>query len=275
VTDPRDPARRREAQAETPAERRERLARVASRHSPRYLPAPPPRLPHAVIGYRCWELDPVGRLWPVNDVAPEPWRPGTNEAYHEQRYNSWITGAGNERVDDGGHDVPGHGCVCGLYVRHDPNVWEYDQFSDPARRAFMVVGAVAVWGRLEAHYDGVRARYARIVALALPDAAEDPGGERAAVVDRAARRYDVPAVPRDALAFEAGRYGDPLPADLRPPKPPQPVGEYYMTTTGMIMTNNYTIQSPTTATTTHIVTTPIMNPAWLVALPPSDAKDDE
>jgi hypothetical protein len=65
-----------------------------------------------------------------------------------------------------------------------------------------VEGIVTVWGRLEAHADGLRAEHARVEALAgRPDIAARLGVD---VVDRA------------ALRDEAERYGAPLPPSLLP-----------------------------------------------------------
>ena len=57
------------------------------------------------------------------------------------------------------HDSPHPACKCGIYGYHRPGAqgyfgeWEW------------VEGIVSVWGRIEAHADGLRAEHARVEAL--------------------------------------------------------------------------------------------------------------
>jgi hypothetical protein len=69
-----------------------------------------------------------------------------------------------------------------------------------------------MWGRIELHATGMRAQYARIVALALP---LGRGAKRRALV-AAARRLDVPAVPYGAVAKLAEREGATVPDVIKP-----------------------------------------------------------
>ena len=62
-----------------------------------------------------------------------------------------------------------------------------------------------MWGRIEAHRDGLRAEHARVCALA-----RRPG------VAAIAADLEVDLVERDELESAAGRYGAPLPAGLVP-----------------------------------------------------------
>ena len=59
--------------------------------------------------------------------------------------------------------APDAGCVCGLYELFAP------ARSRGRERLAVVHGAVVLWGRIELHRLGMRAEYARIVALALPN----------------------------------------------------------------------------------------------------------
>jgi len=68
-----------------------------------------------------------------------------------------------------------------------------------------VEGVVSVWGRIEAHRDGLRAEHARVCALA-----RRPG------VGAIAEALGVDLVERVDLNGAAGRYGAPLPAQLVP-----------------------------------------------------------
>jgi hypothetical protein len=112
------------------------------------------------------------------------------------------------------HPVPPHGgrapdpaCVCGIYALFAPyRLW------DP-RGAGLVPGAVVLWGRIEVHDGGMRAEYARIVALALPSFVSRRGK---AAVGRVADRLGVEAVPARRLEAAALGYGGPLPPALLP-----------------------------------------------------------
>jgi hypothetical protein len=95
------------------------------------------------------------------------------------------------------HGSPHPSCKCGIYGYHHPGAqpyfgeWEW------------VEGIVTVWGRIEAHADGLRAEHAQVEALT----------GRAAI----ARRLRVDHLGRDELAPAAAGYGAPLPPSLLPP----------------------------------------------------------
>jgi hypothetical protein len=94
------------------------------------------------------------------------------------------------------HQSPHPACKCGIYGYHRPGAqgyfgeWEW------------VEGIVTVWGRIEAHADGLRAEHARVEALA---------GQ-----PRIAGRLGVEMVAREDLAAAAAAYGAPLPPSLLP-----------------------------------------------------------
>ena len=90
-------------------------------------------------------------------------------------------------------------CKCGIYAYHRPGTQAY--FGE----WLWLEGIVTVWGRIEAHRDGLRAQHARGCALA-----RRPGV--AAIADE----LGVDLVERDELESAAGRYGAPLPAGLVP-----------------------------------------------------------
>ncbi len=125
-------------------------------------------LTEALPGFRAWRLDPEGRLWPA--TASTMWEPGVNVARCVK-----------------GHDAPHGDCTCGLYAFHTV----HRQLG-----AERVIGGIAAWGDMEVHRDGFRAGRAQVMALA--SAALMPPRERAAL-RRAAARYEVPVVPREAL----------------------------------------------------------------------------
>ena len=107
------------------------------------------------------------------------------------------------------HDgpAPDPECVCGIYGLFDP------ELSRRRDRLSRVAGAAVMWGRLEVHETGMRAEFARIVALALPGG-RHPGPDR--MVARMARRIGVEAVPAHDLEAVARLHGQPVPAVLVP-----------------------------------------------------------
>ena len=111
------------------------------------------------------------------------------------------------RPSEHGGPAPDPECVCGIYALFAPeSLRRRDRLS-------RVSGAVVVWGRLEVHDAGMRAEYARIVALALPGG-RHRGADR--VVSSLAQRLSVQAVPQARIQAAALVHGDPLPAVLTP-----------------------------------------------------------
>jgi hypothetical protein len=109
------------------------------------------------------------------------------------------------------HAAPAPDCECGLYAWYAPN-------SAYARggRGFVVTGAIAAWGRIEAHWQGFRAQFAQPVALAWsPDDAPEQI-ERTVLI---AAELELACVPLSRLEAEARRHGSPVPPELRPPPP--------------------------------------------------------
>jgi hypothetical protein len=152
-----------------------------------------------VIGYREWVLigdeliSPLARTaWTGEPVRAEC-LPGCRGAR-----NLWR----EPTIHEG--PAPDPRCVCGIYAMSHPRRLR-------GRERFTVVhGAVALWGRIELHQRGMRAEWARIVALALPRHSSGVS------VRRAAERLGVPAVHVKALADVATAYGVPLAPGLIP-----------------------------------------------------------
>lgn len=161
-----------------------------------------------VIGYRQWML----ADWVLTPVSVgHPWRPGVNHAKCQPAPNLIISWGSAGEAPPANHAAPHKNCDCGLYALHEPAEQLYDHTSDT-----YVLGAVAAWGDLRVHHDGFRAEYAQIVALAAGKAD----------LTEVANLYGVPVVPRDLLALEAERHGQPLPLEIRPEKPERNPDEY-------------------------------------------------
>ena len=147
-----------------------------------------------IIGYREWVLITDEILSPL---ARTPWGAGPMraECLPDCRRAQGLWRTASTHLEP----APAHGCVCGIYALFTP------QQSRGRERLAVVRGAVVLWGRIELHQRGMRAEFARIVALALPSSRS-----RAAAVARVAELLDVEAVPARALPLAARAYGDPL-----------------------------------------------------------------
>jgi len=152
-----------------------------------------PDLIEAVVAFRAWRVVDGALLSPF---IPCRWEGPVMhaECYPANRAllfgRGWLTEP---------HDPPDPDCRCGIYAYHRPGTQPYyGEFQ-------WVDGVVAVWGRLEAHRDGLRAEHARVCALG-----RRPGAEAIA------RRLGVDLVEPGDLEAAAARYGAPLPASLVP-----------------------------------------------------------
>jgi hypothetical protein len=149
-----------------------------------------PDLIEPVVAFRAWRV--------LDDRLLSPYIPcrWDGRVMHASCYpaNRALTfGRGWLRAP---HASPHPACKCGIYGYHRPGAqayfgeWEW------------VEGVISVWGRIEAHADGLRAEHARVEAVAgRPEIA---------------RRLDVALVAREELGAAAADYGAPLPAGLLP-----------------------------------------------------------
>jgi hypothetical protein len=151
-----------------------------------------PDLIHAVIGFRQWRLR-DGELWSLH--AEDRWGKGLLTAHC----------LGEDAHDD---PAPHNGCTCGFYAWYAPT-----PRTASAATPDLVAGAVALWGRLELHAQGMRAQHAMVVALALP---LSWGAKRRRLLD-VAGALEVTAVPARRLKRAALEHGDVIPRSMRPP----------------------------------------------------------
>jgi hypothetical protein len=153
-----------------------------------------------VVGYREWVM--IGDEL-ISPLARTPWEAGTVTAECVPSCRA-ARGLWREASDHEG-PAPDPGCVCGIYALFEPSRHRGRERMTVAR------GAVVLWGRIELHHRGMRAEFARVVALALPQ------DRRAAqLIGRVAARLDVEAVPSRDLAAAALAYGRPIARDLIP-----------------------------------------------------------
>jgi hypothetical protein len=160
-----------------------------------------PDLTAPVVGFRAWRMI-GGEL--LSPYIPCRWEGRVMHALCYPANRSLMKGRGWLAEP---HASPHPACKCGIYAYHRPGTqtyfgeWEWTE------------GIVTVWGRIEAHADGLRAEHARVEALGLPSETE-PDRRRSAVV--IAERLGVPLVPRAELEPAAATFGAPLPATLLP-----------------------------------------------------------
>lgn len=161
-----------------------------------------PDLVEPVVGFRAWRI--VGERL-LSPYIPCRWDGRVMHAVCYPANRSLLFGRGWLEEP---HESPHPACKCGIYAYHRPGIQSYYGEFD------WVEGIVTVWGRIEAHADGLRAEHARVEALARPPASE-PGRRRA--VEAIAGRLGVRLLPRESLEDAAARLGSPLPASLLPP----------------------------------------------------------
>ena len=147
---------------------------------------PSTALSEPVVGFRVWLA--IGRrLVALNGV---PWAVGDNRAQCQ---------GGISVV----HEPPDARCRCGFYALHRP----------PSPTPGFVVGAVLLWGRLEVHWDGVRASHARPLALSAASRISPPR------LQAVAKRHAVPLVPAEHLEHFAAEHGAVVALGGRPISP--------------------------------------------------------
>jgi hypothetical protein len=155
-----------------------------------------PDLVAPVVAFRAWRVV-DGRL--LSPYIPCRWE---GPVMHAECYPANRTLLFGRGWLDAPHEPPHRACQCGIYAYHRPGTQPYyGEFE-------CVEGIVTVWGRIEAHRDGLRAQHARVCALV----------ERPRVAELAAR-LGVDVVERDALTDAGARYGSPLPRALCPAAP--------------------------------------------------------
>lgn len=96
---------------------------------------------------------------------------------------------------------PVQACSCGIYAYHQVGSMINDVASD------LVGGAVLCWGRIVIHREGLRAQFARPLALCYPS--RFLGGARArALLERLASAYRLPVVDSHHVQVFAAEFGE-------------------------------------------------------------------
>ena len=168
------------------------------------MTAAAPDLIAPVIGFRSWRVA-NGRL--QSPYIPCRWegRLLRAECYDANRVLTRGEGWLGEP-----HESPHPDCRCGIYAYHRPGLRSY------YGEQWWCEGVIAAWGRIEVHADGIRAEYARVEALGVPDLDND---RLRPAVEAIAASLGVPVVAAGELPRLAARLGSPVPEPLRPRAP--------------------------------------------------------
>ena len=168
------------------------------------MSAPPvaPDLPRPVVGFRTWRIA-NGRL--LSPYVPCRWDGPVMTAECRDANRGLQQGRGWLAAP---HESPHPDCQCGIYAYHrpGPRTW----FGE----VWWCEGVITAWGRIEVHGQGIRAQFARVRALAVPEHGEP---HLPAIVRAIAATLGVPVVAPDALATLADELGGTVPHALRPP----------------------------------------------------------
>jgi hypothetical protein len=133
-------------------------------------------------------------------------------------FSPWVDEAWDEPVQHAvcrhpaapGHAAPDPRCGCGIYAYHSLVPELANGFMVPGT----ALGIITVWGRIEAHRDGLRAEYARVRALAIMRGWGGPSNDSRR---RVAHDLGADLVDYREFADAADHYGGALPPALFPP----------------------------------------------------------
>jgi hypothetical protein len=160
------------------------------------------------VGYRIWRPDDA---WLVSPFYPTTWPQSTRlEAICRDEPENFV-----QRGLPRGHKrelaaPPVARCSCGIYAYHEAGNML------AALDAQTIGGAVLCWGRITIHPEGIRAQFARPIALCRPEPWWN-AEQSQPVLLRIATSYRIPLLESSCLTSYAGEFGDsyrPGPAEL-------------------------------------------------------------
>lgn len=161
------------------------------------------------VGFRFWRIDerPTGPQL-ASPYRTALWLPGLPlEAKCKETYPHRELPMAHQQ--EAGAAPPVHGCSCGVYAYH-----QADQMID-AIASGIVGGAVLCWGRITIHAEGLRAQFARPLALCYPP--KFLGCSRAdAVLVRLATAYRLPLLDTDHIEVFAAEFGESFQPESEP-----------------------------------------------------------
>ena len=155
-----------------------------------------------MIGFRKWRIDDRHLSSPYARIR---WR--QREMHARCHRHSFASHRADPRPLDEDHEAPHPSCNCGIYAYYEPHA------RPRAIYVRLAWGIVTLWGRIEAHGNGMRAEHARVEALA--SSPEWPNSYQRAL-QRVAKELEIDLVRHTELERAAGEYGGRLPASLVP-----------------------------------------------------------
>jgi hypothetical protein len=159
-----------------------------------------PDLIEPVLGFRKWRLREKRLMSPY---VPVEW---TERVLHASCHREDLRHTFFEQhwLDEP-HRAPHPECKCGVYAYYEP------RRSSTTIYLASIWGVVTVWGRIQAHRDGMRAEYARVEILAVFRHAPYRYNE---AVRRIASDLGADVVDYDDMPDAALAYGKPLPPEM-------------------------------------------------------------
>lgn len=160
-----------------------------------------PDLIERVVGFRKWRV--------IRDHLASPYIPfrWDSPVVHAECFPANRNLMFGEGWLDKPHAAPHPDCKCGIYANHRPSP------RGPIPDRGRTFGVVTLWGRIEAHADGMRAEHARIAAIAF---CRELGARHRDQIEGIAAGLGVDCVEHTELALAAREYGSPLPPSLLP-----------------------------------------------------------
>jgi hypothetical protein len=158
-----------------------------------------PDLIERVVGFRKWRV--TGNHL-TSPYIPLRWdRPVAHARCYPANRNLMF-GAG---WLDEPHEAPHPECKCGIYAYYRPTA------RSPVPDRGRTFGIVSLWGRIEAHSNGMRAEHAEIGALAF---CRELGARHREQIEAIAEQLGVECIEHSHLLSAASEYGSPLPSAL-------------------------------------------------------------
>ena len=174
-----------------------------------------------VVGYRFWRVDPADiwtggqlespfseTLWPPRDRLEAVCKSGLMLRTSRPKAHKLDAPKGS----------PVEGCSCGIYAYHEIK----SMLREVNEQRLLLGGAVLCWGRIVIHPEGIRAQFARPLALCLPDQRHMHSWGRGHL-EEVAHSYGVPLLEPEYLVAYASEFGACYKPDLTRPSPTAPV----------------------------------------------------
>lgn len=151
------------------------------------------------IGFRVWGIDEMlTRPRLVSPFRYSPWRPRT-ALQAECKVEPSDGKLAKAHRQEPNAPPPVEACSCGIYAYHDA------ERMVNGMTAGTVGGAVVCWGRLTIHPEGLRAQFARPLALCMPEIYNQ---STLTALIRLGASYGIPLLEVSHIALYASEFGE-------------------------------------------------------------------